>query len=89
MDMAYHDEPKDSFVEQKNRDSFINESANRYSKATPLRPYTPQSSHRTMRSVESTENLVQGAAPLGGNGESAPRRISKLPGRGKYRGAAY
>lgn len=64
-------------------DSF--EPANPYSGATPLRPYTPQN-HRT---TDSRENLVLGAAPIGGSPPRQPT-IPNIPNNGGgYRGVAY
>jgi hypothetical protein len=90
MNPTYDNETKYPLVKQNSPDSFMNEPANPYSGATPLRPYTPQS-HRPMRSVESRENLVHGAAPLGGVGGSPPRQpmIPNLRGYGEYRSVAY
>jgi hypothetical protein len=101
---AYDNESKYPLVKDNSVDSFMNEPpANPYSGATPFRTFTPQSqrpypqsqrpltpqTHRTTGSVESQENLVQGAAPLGGGGGSPPRQPT-LPftGYGGYRGVA-
>ncbi|KAG0651012.1 ion channel FLC3 [Hyphodiscus hymeniophilus] len=90
MNTTYENEPKYPLFKQDSVDSFMNEPANPYSGATPLRPFTPQS-HRPVRSVESRENLVQHAAPLGGVSGSPPRQpaIPNLPAYGGYRGVAY
>jgi hypothetical protein len=100
---GYDNESKYPLVKDNRVDSFMNEPANPYATATPFRTFTPQSQrpypqsqrpytpqgHRTMGSVESQENLVQGAAPLGGGGGSPPRQPT-LPftGYGGYRGVA-
>ncbi|CZR50858.1 related to calcium-related spray protein [Phialocephala subalpina] len=111
---SYEHDPKAPLVKTVSEDdSFLNEPANPYSGATPMRPYTPQSqrpftpenpfparpftsnSHRTLRSMDSHENLVQGAAPLGGEGGSPPQQptIPRIPPQygagGGYRGVAY
>jgi hypothetical protein len=93
---AYNNESKYPLVKEINSvDSFTNEPANPYSGTTAFqtltpqsqRPFTPQT-HRTMGSLESRENLVQGAAPLGGG--SPPRQPTiPLAGYGGYRGVAY
>ncbi|KAE8452239.1 hypothetical protein EG329_001706 [Mollisiaceae sp. DMI_Dod_QoI] len=71
--------------------------------SAPSRPFTPEgpfhrpftaNSHRPLHSMESHENLVQGAAQLGGVDGSPPRQaeIPRLPpqyGGGGYRGVAY
>lgn len=99
---VYESDPKRS------DDSFMNEPANPYAGATPMRSYTPQtqrsfapqlgrpftpSSQQSLYPTESREdqNLVQGAAPLGGLGGSPPRQpaIPQLPGYAGYRGVAY
>jgi len=67
-----------------------------YANATPLRsfsparPFTPQT-HRPTMSTDSEENLVRGAAPLGGAGGSPPRQptIPNLQGYTGYRGGGY
>jgi hypothetical protein len=90
MNTAYDHDPKHPLVKQGSSDSFMNEPANPYANATPLRPYTPQ--HRVMDSTDSRENLVAGAAPLGGTAGSPPRHPA-LPnvgyGNNGYRGMAY
>ncbi len=102
---TYEHDVKHSLVREERSDSFTNEPANPYS--VPLRPFSPQTrpftpmSHRTVRSQDSLENLVEGAAPLGGANGSPPRQPT-LPsmngygggGRGNaagggYRGVAY
>ncbi|KAL2064899.1 hypothetical protein VTL71DRAFT_4039 [Oculimacula yallundae] len=85
-------------------DSFLNEPANPYHGATPLRsttpgsfgpqlgrPFTPGSQGLYRPDTREDQNLVQGAAPLGGVGGSPPRQptIPQLPGYGGYRGVAY
>lgn len=76
-------------------ESFMNEPANPYAGATPLRSYSPQGlqfnpqMHRPLRSTDSQETLIQGAAPLGGVNGSPPRGPT-LPNVGTgYRGVAY
>lgn len=111
---AYDHDPKTPLTKTvSENDSFLNDPANPYSGATPMRPYTPQSqrpytpespfparpftanSHRTLRSMDSRENLVQGAAPLGGESGSPPRQptVPSIPPQygagGGYRGVAY
>jgi hypothetical protein len=95
---AYDNESKYPLVKDNSVDSFRNDGATPFRTFTPQsqrpfnlqsqRPFTPQG-HRTMGSVESQENLVQGAAPLGGGGGSPPRQPT-LPftGYGGYRGVA-
>jgi hypothetical protein len=95
---AYDSDPKYPLVKQQTPDSFLNEPANPYSNATPLRPYTPGSqqrsftptqrpftpqTHRTNHSVESQEHLLRGQSP--------PRQpgIPDLQGYGGYRGVGY
>ncbi|KAG4426733.1 hypothetical protein IFR04_000164 [Cadophora malorum] len=88
-------------------DSFLNEPANPYRGATPMRsyttttqgslapqlgrPFTPTSQSLYRPDTREDQNLVQGAAPLGGIGGSPPRQpaIPQLPGYGGYRGVAY
>ena len=89
MNTAYENDPKYPLVKQTSGDSFMYEPANPYTGATPLRSYTPQSTHRTMRSVESRENLVRGAAPLGGGSPPREPGLPNLQGYGGYRGVAY
>lgn len=89
MNTASENDPKYLLIKQSSADSFMNEPANPYSGATPLRPYTPQSTHRTMGSVESTENLVRGAAPLGGGSPPREPKMPNLEGYGGYRGVAH
>jgi len=77
--MAFENNPKSS------SDSYMREPTNPYAGATPLRSY------RNMGPLESTENLVQGAAPLGGDAASPPRapsvpRQPTVPNMGVYRG---
>lgn len=103
MTEPYDNDPKYPLVKGNSADSFMAQPANPYAGATPLRSFTPQSqrsftpqiqrsftpqTHRTMRSVESQENLVQGAALLGGG--SPPRQpATNNPAYGGYRGARY
>jgi len=92
LPMIYDNDPKHPLFKENSSDSFSREPSNPYSGATPLRPYAPQGrpytppSHFASDSFESRENLVQGAAPLGGRGESPPREptIPNL-GYGPYR----
>ena len=88
-------------------DSFLNEPANPYRGATPMRsyttttqgslapqlgrPFTPTSQSLYRPDTREDQNLVQGAAPLGGIGGSPPRQpaMPQLPGYGGYRGVAY
>lgn len=106
---AYNDhEAKNPLVKTvSENDSFLNEPANPYSGATPMRsftpaqrPYTPESgfnrpftanSHRTLNSMDSRENLVRGAATLGGVDGSPPPPMPRqyANGAGGYRGVAY
>lgn len=101
---GYDHDVKHPLVKESSLDSFsTSDPANPY--AVPLhpftpqsRPFTPQSQHRVMRSQDSLENLVQGAAPLGGFHGSPPRQPN-LPSMngyqggggaaGGYRGVAY
>lgn len=106
---TYEQEAKNPLVKTvSENDSFLNEPANPYSGATPMRsftphavsrPYTPEAgfsrpftanTHRTLNSMESRENLVQGAAQLGGI-EGSPPQIPRQygGGGGGYRGVAY
>jgi len=92
MNSAYEHDPKNALTKTNSADSFMNEPANPYAGSTPLRPFTPQT-HRSNFSVESRENLVAGAAPLGGVSGSPPRQPT-LPNLGNqpyggYRGVAY
>ncbi|KAH6666562.1 hypothetical protein B0J14DRAFT_194202 [Halenospora varia] len=83
-------------VKQSSADSFMNEPANPYAGATPLRPFTPQT-HRTLDSTSSREHLVSNAAPLGGDPHGSPPQQPTLPNfqsqqqqnYGGYRGVAY
>jgi hypothetical protein len=94
---AYEHDVKHPLVRDASADSFThNEPGNPY--AVPMRPFTPQSQHRTLGSRDSHENLVQHAAPLGGVSGSPPRQpaIPNLAGYGGnsgagggYRGVAY
>ncbi|TVY82675.1 Flavin carrier protein [Lachnellula suecica] len=91
MNSAYEHDPKYDLSKQNSSDSFMHAAGNPYAGATPLRPYTPVT--RTNTSFDSRENLVQGAAPLGGVGGSPPRQPT-LPSIGNqpyggYRGVAY
>lgn len=94
MSGGYDSEPKQPLMKQTSNDSFMNEPANPYAGATPMRsftpqqrPYTPQSS-RSLRQMESRENLVTGAAPIGGSPPREPA-VPNLQGYGGYRGAGY
>ena len=51
------------------------------------RPFTPQSG-RALRPVDSRENLVQGAAPLGGSPSRQPT-VPNVTGYDAYRGVTY
>jgi hypothetical protein len=92
----YENDPKYPLVQQPSEDSFMNRPPHPYMGATPLRPYTPQSqprsyspqTHRAMASDDSVENLVRGAAPLGGRVPSPPRQptIPNVQGYDSYRG---
>lgn len=95
---AYEQDLKHPLVREGSSDSFSTEPANPY--AVPMRPFTPQSQHRTVGSRDSHDNLVQHAAPLGGINGSPPRQpaIPNLrgyggntggSGGGGYRGVAY
>ncbi len=88
MNTAYSHDPKHPLVQQNSADSFTHDPANPYAGATPLRPY---GSHRVMDSVDSRENLVRGAAPLGGVSGSPPRQptVPNLNSGGGYRRMAY
>jgi len=88
MNTPNSNEPKYPFVQQNSADSFTHDPANPYADATPLRPY---GSHRAMDSVDSQENLVRGAAPLGGVSGSPPSQptVPNLNYGGGYRGMAY
>ncbi|TVY57027.1 Flavin carrier protein 2 [Lachnellula cervina] len=93
MNSAYEHDPKNALTKQNSADSFMNEPANPYAGSTPLRPYTPPT-HRSNFSVESRENLVSGAAPLGGVSGSPPQQptLPNIGGNqpyGRYGGAAY
>jgi hypothetical protein len=89
MPHAYENDPKYPFAKQNSADSFMNEPANPYVGATPLKPYTSQS-HRPLRSIESRENLVENAAPLGGGSPPREPRLPDLSGHmyKGYRGIA-
>jgi len=99
---GYDQEKRYPLAKEASNDSFLNEPTNPYSGATPLqpftsqagRPFTPTQSYRPYTpqgaghaAQESTENLVQYAAPLGGS----PPREPRVPdmGGGGYRGRAY
>jgi hypothetical protein len=84
----FDNDPKHPLMKKDSEDSFMREPANPYSGATPLQTY------RHLGPVESQENLVSGAAPLGGRGISPPRQQPTIPninfsGYTGYRGAAY
>jgi hypothetical protein len=73
-------------VRQPSVPAFVGEPANPYA-ALPLRPYTQN--YAGMEG-SSRENLVENAAPLGGNvlrGGSPPQTRSVLGFDGRYRGA--
>jgi hypothetical protein len=82
-------------------ESFMNEPANPYAGATPLRSYSPAAQHgpreyspqgqmhRPLMSMDSRETLIHGAAPLGGVNSGSPPRQPTLPNVGGYRGVAY
>jgi hypothetical protein len=72
MNGKYEQEYKHPLVKENSADSFMNEPANPYAGATPLRNYTPLGHHRATSSDASRERLVTGAAPLGGSGGSPP-----------------
>ncbi len=94
---TYDNDPKYPLVKQQTPDSFMNEPANPYSNATPMRSFTPSSqraftptqrpftpqTHRTVHSVESQEHLLRS--------ESPPREpaLPNLQGYGEYRGVGY
>ena len=83
---SYEHDPKHGYGQKDSSDSFMREPANPYSGATPLRSY------RNSGPIESRENLVHGAAPLGGRGASPPRQQPTLPnleGYSGYRGAGH
>ena len=89
---SYDHDIKHPLVKQ---DSFMNDPANPYSNAHTARPYVQ---HRQLSSVDSSENLVEGAAPLGGRAASPPRHPGFPNGGGYgnngyggngYRGMAY
>jgi hypothetical protein len=94
MDPARYDsDPKYPLTKENSSDSFLNEPANPYSRnATLMRPFTPQT-QRSLHSAHSHENLVAGAAPLGGAGGSPPRQpaLPNLDNQnyGGYRGIHY
>lgn len=90
----YENDVKHPLVKENSSDSFMNEPANPYSGATPLRPFV--ATHRPMSSdASSREHLVTGAAPLGGADTQQPtlpnlRNNSPSPQPyGGYRGVAY
>lgn len=75
---------------KRSNESFMNEPANPYAGATPMRPFTPSSQRSAAPQLgrpftptqpqsffsttrEDHQNLVQGAAPLGGVDGSPPR----------------
>lgn len=76
--MPYDNDPNHGFSQNDSSDRFMREPANPYSGSTPLRSY------QNNEPVES-ENLVQGAAPLGGRGASPPRQPT-LPNFENYAG---
>lgn len=94
MPSNFENDPKYPLIKQDSANSFMHEPANPYAGATQLRSFSPQArpftppTHRGMRSDESRENLVRGAAPLGGEGGTPPRQPT-LPNISGYRGAAY
>jgi hypothetical protein len=91
MSSGYQNEPKYPLVKQDSANSFMHEPTNPYAGATPLRSFSPQArpftppTHGVMRLDESRENLVRGAAPLGGEGGSPPRQptIPNISGYGR------
>lgn len=85
--MSYDNELKHPLVPQDSASSFMREPTNPYAGATPLRPYTPPT-YRPTTSDDSRQNLVQGAAPLGGRGDSPPPQptIPDVSGYNGYRG---
>ncbi|CAG8976230.1 hypothetical protein HYALB_00011994 [Hymenoscyphus albidus] len=88
----YENDVKHPLVKDNSADSFMNEPANPYKGATPLRPFAQN--HRPSTSDSSTrENLVSGAAPLGGAEPRNPTLpdFSNNPPQpyGGYRGMAY
>ncbi|EHL03405.1 putative Flavin carrier protein 2 [Glarea lozoyensis 74030] len=72
MNGKYDHDFKNPLVKENSSDSFMNEPANPYAGATPLRSYTPLSHHRATSSDASRERLVSNAAPLGGANGSPP-----------------
>lgn len=92
----YDNDPKNPLVQQSSDDSFMSRPPHPYVGATPLRPYSPQSqprsyspqTHRATGSADSVENLVRGAAPLGGRVASPPRQptVPNIQGYDGYRG---
>jgi len=100
MNGKYEQDFKNPLIKENSSDSFMNEPANPYAGATPLRTYTPSSHHRGKSSDASRERLVTGAAPLGGTSGSPPPhdRQPTLPnfnqpqaygGSGGYRGVTH
>jgi len=83
---AYGHDAKYAHGKSDSSDGLMREPANPYSGGTPLDYY------RNTGPIESRENLVHGAAPLGGRGVSPPRQEPTLPnieGYAGYRGARY
>ncbi|TAQ89534.1 hypothetical protein B7494_g2141 [Chlorociboria aeruginascens] len=90
MNTVYDSDPKQQLMKENSFDSFTNEPANPYAGATPLRSYTGMT-RRGNGSVSSTENLVEGAAPLGGRENTFRQEptVPNIPGYSGYRGVAY
>jgi hypothetical protein len=87
---TYDNDPKHPLIRQESPDSFSRSPANPYADATNLRPYNPQSQpRRTPAYLESRENLVAGAAPLGGGAGSPPRQPTVPNMYAEYRGGGY
>lgn len=79
LNRSYENDPKNPLIRSESEDSFTKSSANPYAGATALRPYTPQSQPRQPQQpsrMDDRQNLVAGAAPLGG------RDLSPPPSRG-------
>jgi hypothetical protein len=95
MPLNYENDPKYPLVKENSSDSFQREPSNPYAGANPLRPYTPQArpytppTHRALGSLESRENLMQGAAPLGGGSPPRQPSVPNLSGYDGYRGTAH
>lgn len=78
----YRNDPKNAFGKANNAESYMMQPANPHTGAVPLHAY------RNTGPLESRENLVYGAAPLGGRDMSPTRQTPTVPDLGGYRDAS-